>query len=491
MLQRHLPAAEMGAADAAAPAAEALAATTATRGQQSQPPRLRQFFPETLFWLPELLTDAEGHAQVEVPIADSITTWRISVLASDQDGNLGSAEVGLRVFQDFFVEPDLPRFLTVGDEVAVPVSIFNYLDEPQEITLAVTAADWFDFVDQGQGSGAQMVFTVQPNEVSAAYIPIRVTGFGLHDFEITATGSAMSDAVLKQVEVLPDGLAQATAESGKLAPIQRFTVNVPEAAVPGTAKVTVKVYPGVVSQIIDGLEGMLQQPYGCFEQTSSTTYPNVLVLDYLKTTDQANPRLQLQAEQYITLGYQRLLSFEVGGMPGGFSLFGDPPPQTMLTAYGLMEFTDMSQVSFVDPALIERTANFLFQRQQADGSWQPQGLMDHGDYSALNSSLSATAYVVWALADAGYANSDPVQRGVNSLQMQLTAYLTAQAQTEQSASPLATPELQLDPYVAALVCQRSLPRPPNGPPLRSNNWLINCWQGPRPMITATTPGIVV
>ncbi|MEZ4673163.1 MAG: hypothetical protein R2932_02830 [Caldilineaceae bacterium] len=177
----------------------------------------------------------------------------------------------------------------------------------------------------------------------------------------------------------------------------------------------------------------------------------MLVLDYLKTTDQANPRLQLQAEQYITLGYQRLLSFEVGGMPGGFSLFGDPPPRTMLTAYGLMEFTDMSQVSFVDPALIERTANFLFQRQQADGSWQPQGLMDHGDYSALNSSLSATAYVVWALADAGYANSDPVQRGVNSLQMQLTAYLTAQAQTEQSASPLATPELQLDPYVAALV----------------------------------------
>jgi CD109 antigen len=69
--------------------------------------------------------------QVDVPIADSITTWRISLLASDRDGNLGSADVGLRVFQDFFVEPDLPRFLTVGDEIEVPVSIFNYLDQPQ------------------------------------------------------------------------------------------------------------------------------------------------------------------------------------------------------------------------------------------------------------------------------------------------------------------------------------------------------------------------
>ncbi|HRW10660.1 MAG TPA: alpha-2-macroglobulin family protein, partial [Caldilineaceae bacterium] len=167
------PAADMAVGESAAmeaPAAEAMTAdTTATRGSQNEPPRLRQFFPETLYWLPELQTDANGRAQVDVPIADSITTWRISVLASDQDGNLGSAQVGMRVFQDFFVEPDLPRFLTVGDELSVPVSIFNYLDEPQEITLDVAAADWFEFVDSGQGTAATLTFAVQPNEVSAAY----------------------------------------------------------------------------------------------------------------------------------------------------------------------------------------------------------------------------------------------------------------------------------------------------------------------------------
>ena len=114
-------------------------ATTATAGQQ--PPRLRQFFPETLYWMPELETDDQGRVQVDVPIADSITTWRVSVLASDRDGNLGSAEMGLRVFQDFFVEPDLPRFLTVGDEVDVPITIFNYLDQPQTVTLDVAPAE--------------------------------------------------------------------------------------------------------------------------------------------------------------------------------------------------------------------------------------------------------------------------------------------------------------------------------------------------------------
>lgn len=449
------PAADM-AMEAPAEEGEAAAETTATRGDESQPPRLRQFFPETLFWLPDLMTDAEGRAQVDVPIVDSITTWRVSVLASDQDGNLGSAEVPLRVFQDFFVEPDLPRFLTVGDEIAVPVSIFNYLDEPQEITLDVAAASWFEFVDGGQGTAEQLTFSVQPNEVSAAYIPIRVTDFGRNEFRITATGSAMSDAVLKEVEVLPEGKAIATADSGKLDAMQRFTVTIPAEAVPGTAKVTVKVYPGIVSQIIDGLEGMLQQPYGCFEQTSSTTYPNVLVLDYLKTTRQANPRIQLQAERFINLGYQRLLSFEVNSPSGGFSLFGEPPAQTMLTAYGLMEFTDMSQVSYVDPALLDRTANFLLQRQQPDGSWQPEGMTIESGLEGLgDDNLLPTAYLVWALSDAGFAGDDRVQQGVEYIQSQLTGYLVAQTTTAQSTtqtdSPLAAPGQSLDPYAAALI----------------------------------------
>ena len=188
--------------------------------------------------------------------------------------------------------------------------------------------------------------------MAVAYIPIRVAGFGQHDLRITATGSAMSDAVLRQVEVLPNGQVERAVTNGQLQPAQTIPLAVPEEAIPGTARVTVKLYPGVVSQVLGGLEGLLQQPYGCFEQTSSTTYPNVMVLDYLKATGQAVPSVQMRAEQFIGLGYQRLLTFEVDGAPGGFSLFGDPPPQTMLTAYGLMEFNDMSKVSYVDPALI-------------------------------------------------------------------------------------------------------------------------------------------
>ena len=95
------------------------------------------------------------------------------------------------------------------------------------------------------------------------------------------------------------------------------------------------------------MDSILRMPGGCFEQTSSSTYPNVLALDYMKRTKKLTPEVHAKAEGYIANGYQRLLTFEVPG--GGFSWFGQAPANKILTAYGLMEFSDMSKVYDVDP----------------------------------------------------------------------------------------------------------------------------------------------
>ncbi len=401
------------AAPAAAPAQpvsieQPAETTTATHGQK--PPRLRQFFPETLYWLPEVVTDAQGRAQIEVPIADSITTWRASLLVSDQQGHLGSSELDMRVFQDFFVEPDLPRSLTVGDEVDVPFAIYNYLPEAQTIELAVTPGDWFEL--RGE---PQLVIALQANSVQTAYLPLRVTRFGRHSLQIGAQGTHMSDAVLREVEVLPNGQRVTDVAGGQLAASQVITLPSPANAIPGAGSVTVRIYPGIVSQVLAGLDGLLQMPYGCFEQTSSATYPNVLVLDYLQRTDQAGLRIQLQAKDLISLGYQQLLRFEVPGEPGGFSLFGDAPADTMLTAYGLLEFHDMGEVAYVDPDLIERMADFLIGQQAPDGSWAPSGrLVD--EPALLEGKVAATAYIAWGLADADYADDPAVRQALRYLQ---------------------------------------------------------------------------
>jgi hypothetical protein len=128
----------------------------------------------------------------------------------------------------------------------------------------------------------------------------------------------------------------------------------------------------------------------------------------MQTTGQASPEVQLTAEKYVGTGYQRLLTFEVPG--GGFSLFGNPPAEIFLTAYGLMEFNDMAKVYPVDPAVIERTANWLLSQQQADGTWSDQGYSEHWQ---INAKTPTTAYIAWALIEAGYADTPEVGRAMS------------------------------------------------------------------------------
>ncbi|HEY85947.1 MAG TPA: hypothetical protein G4N96_12645 [Chloroflexi bacterium] len=130
-------------------------------------------------------------------------------------------------------------------------------------------------------------------------------------------------------------------------------------------------------------------------------------MDYLQKTGQANPEAQLQAEKYVATGYQRLVTFEVPG--GGFSLFGNPPAEVFLTAYGLMEFSDMAKVYPVDPALIERTAQWLMNQQNSNGTWTEQGYSEHWN---VTSQTATTAYIAWALIEAGYKSDPQVRRAI-------------------------------------------------------------------------------
>ncbi len=160
--------------------------------------------------------------------------------------------------------------------------------------------------------------------------------------------ASRDDIVVREIEVIPNGREQ---DHGFQRAARRLAVthdlHFPENAIADASSILVRLYPGPLSQLIEGMDSILSMPGGCFEQTSSSTYPNVLALDYMKHTKKLTPETHAKAEGYIANGYQRLLTFEVPG--GGFSWFGQAPANKILTAYGLMEFNDMAKVSDVDP----------------------------------------------------------------------------------------------------------------------------------------------
>jgi hypothetical protein len=141
------------------------------------------------------------------------------------------------------------------------------------------------------------------------------------------------------------------------------------------------------------------------EQTSSAAYPNILVADYVKKARVASPEILMKAENFLNVGYQKLLTFERPG--GGFDWWGNGEPLVWLSAYGLQEFNDMAKVYPIDKGVITRTQAWLMKQMDKDGTWSKIG-MTHGESIERmgDPKLLLTSYVVWSLLDSGTKKED-------------------------------------------------------------------------------------
>jgi uncharacterized protein YfaS (alpha-2-macroglobulin family) len=415
---------QMVTVTAAAPLVETSSATLSGAAEEkasktsSSAPRVRSFFPEALYVNPEIITDKDGLASISIPVADSITTWRMATLASTGGGALGSSTSSLKVFQDFFVDLELPVTLTQGDRVSVPVAVYNYSGMRGEVSLRLKPDDWYFLAEDSPDKAV----TVDSGGVGGSQFTLEAKRIGKFKLTLSARmsgGSNRADIVVREIEVIPNGREQSLVINGRLESSVEHEVHFPADSIPDASKIFVRLYPGPLSQVIEGMDSILQMPGGCFEQTSSSTYPNVLALDYMKRTKKLSPEVHAKAEGFIANGYQRLLTFEVPG--GGFSWFGNAPANKILTAYGLMEFYDMSRVHDVDSKLISRTQQWLTGQQQAEGSWKPDAsFINEGATNRYNSDvLRITAYIAWSLENTGY-QGPAVERAKQFIESHMT-----------------------------------------------------------------------
>jgi type II secretory pathway pseudopilin PulG len=323
-----------------------------TDGMPGAQLRVREYFPETLLWQPEIVTDADGKAEVTLPAADTITTWRLNLIANTRDGKIGEAEIPYTVFQDFYIDLDTPVQLTVGDEIFLPVAVHNHAKARRTIAFSAEAHSGLAL----HGKITPSV-TLEAGAVGQVLLPLKATGAGTGEITLHADGGEAHDAIRKQIPVIPAGKRIDLSEGGILRKHTNIGIEIPAGTNLTMSDLKLHLYPNPVSQVLAGLDGLLKQPYGCFEQTSSITYPNVMVLRYLRENNSSNTRVLAQARKYVAKGYQRMIGYEVKG--GGFSLYGSPPAEFGLTALGLMIFTDMEKVQPVDKAMLERTVTWL------------------------------------------------------------------------------------------------------------------------------------
>lgn len=367
-------------------------------------PRLREFFPETLLWEPMLETDRHGNSRLHFKFADSITNWKLSLIASTIDGQIGLLDSAIKTFQPFFVEHEPPSVLTQGDEISLPIVLRNYLEKSQTLRVEMKPDSWFKLL-----SPAILDTSVAAGESEEAMFRFRVTGaIGTVKQRVTAANHETGDAVEKPLRIHPDGEPR-TATSSRLWVGQggadiTLDIDIPDYAMPRSVQGELKLYPNLMAHVLESARSLLERPYGCGEQTVSSTYPNVMLLRLYKQAGKSPDETYRTALRFARLGYAQLLSYQ--HEDGGISVWARDKPDLALTAYALRFLTDAREFVEVDPDVVEAARQWLLRQQVANGSWQEEQKKD---------SLSLTAYLALALVKSGQSNQTKAPRRPGSL----------------------------------------------------------------------------
>jgi len=102
-------------------------------------PKVREDFRDTLLWLPEVETDAQGEARVEVRLPDDLTQWRLTARAISLSDSVGQATQTITTTLPVIARLSTPRFLVRGDEATLRVIGQNNLEKSQAGQLRLEA----------------------------------------------------------------------------------------------------------------------------------------------------------------------------------------------------------------------------------------------------------------------------------------------------------------------------------------------------------------
>lgn len=357
-------------------------------------PNDRKDFTETLYWHTGLKTDDQGQANVSFALSDAVTAFRVLADGFTTQGTLGASDTTIESVQPFYIEPKMPLEVTQGDRILLPVGMVNGLDHRlTNLNIAVQC-------DPNIAVAGAGPISLGPNQRGRTLFDLQVGQLNNNiDIIFSTTAGQYSDRITRPLRVVPRGFPVESAFGGQLEPSGKAThaVVIPADVVASSITTNIEAYPTPLGNLASALESLIREPYGCFEQTSSTVYPLILAQFYFINHANIDPALIERSNAMLDKGYNKLIGFECPSR--GYEWFGGDPGHEALTAYGLLEFHDLAQVRAVDQQMVQRTRDWLLARRDGKGGFDLNSkALDSFGRAPQN---TTNAYVVWSLLRTG------------------------------------------------------------------------------------------
>ncbi len=350
----------------------------------------RENFRATVYWNHTIVTDERGEAKLSFYNNDAVSAFRITAEGANRAGLVGRTEMVYHTSLPLSLDAKLPEFLGFEDTLRLPVQVKNESSITQSAKITITLPP-----ELSTHEPDVRTIQIQPGLSETQFYKITANGKeGMFPIQIHLEAPRHKDKIEQIIQVRPTGFPAMVSFSGnEMDKAVAVSIDEPER---GTLKAEFTAFPDVISDLFTGAESILREPHGCFEQVSSSTFPNILALQYLQKSGTISPAIEKKALNYIKSGYKKLMAYEISG--GGFEWFGEPAAHEGLTAYGLVEFHEMKKVyAGVDEDMIHRTRRWLLDRRDGKGGFNVRQ-SEHGfnDVQAISN-----AYITYALSETG------------------------------------------------------------------------------------------
>ncbi len=271
--------------------------------------KANRFEPMVVHLGPFSLKDGETKSH-EIKIPKYVGSVRTMVVAGDNSKEAyGQAEKATPVRKPLMILASLPRKITPGEKVTLPVTVFAMEKKVKNVTLKIKQDKAFTV----EGEQTQKLSFSQPDE-KMAYFQLNVSDFsGIGKVVVEASGGGEKASFEIPIDVVnPNPITTETTEV-VLEPNSSQTINLETFGIVGTNAAEIEFSTLPPMNFNGRMKYLIRYPHGCVEQTTSGAFPQLFLSDIFDIPSDKKKRIQ----QNIERGIKRLGSYQRPG--GGFS----------------------------------------------------------------------------------------------------------------------------------------------------------------------------
>lgn len=232
----------------------------------------RSVFRPTAFFLPSIVTSANGTATVRAQLPDNLTTWKVFAVTATAGDQFGSGETSFTTNKPLMIRPQLPRFLRTGDRFAGTLMIDSLAKSPIDVALSVRATG----VLAATLPAANIHIPAEGHV--PVQIPIEAKAVGTGKLVFSVKGPSQQDEVTVDEEVKSIAAMELVAVAADIPSSKSpITVNEPLGDLskvrPDVGGFDYRLSTTPLVGLATSLNDLVEYPYGCTEQLTSRLVP--------------------------------------------------------------------------------------------------------------------------------------------------------------------------------------------------------------------------